>query len=206
MIYVQCQVKGIHKISKIVKQKGKLINKSSNMKIESTRENYMKRSQFKWFIYDIQWKWVIESDVQMGKELFLKELSAVCAQNSFTVWIIWWIMHVCFLWLKGFMCCWGLWDRQVFRQRNIHHLQCLSSFFFWDPFKIYCGPHLESFFIVAKLTPNEHPSPLTQYISCIWPACLFTIPTYFFYLLWIFVDCNCFLPVFSRLTGVNFKP
>ena len=31
------------------------------------------------------------------------------------------------------------------------------AIFFWDPFKIYCRPHLESFFIVAMLTPNERP-------------------------------------------------
>ncbi len=32
------------------------------------------------------------------------------------------------------------------------------ALFFWEPFKIYYGPHLESFFIVAMLSPNEHSS------------------------------------------------
>lgn len=71
-------------------------------------------------------------------------------------------------------------DREIFITCNVYYP------FFWDPFKIYCGPHLESFFIVAKLTPNEHPSPLSQHRSCIWPECLFTIPTNFFYMLCIF--------------------
>lgn len=71
------------------------INKSSNMdritqRVHSSndlftiyKENELLKVTFRWENNHFMRNWI-------------------SALNSFTVWIFWWIMHVCFLWLKGF--------------------------------------------------------------------------------------------------------